>query len=47
MSTREVIGAICGAVKRGRSVEMEKVGHWHAIEQPVKLAEIMDEFFKV
>ena len=45
MSTPEVIAGIVAKVKNGRSVELAKVGHWHAVEQPAALADLMDAFF--
>ncbi|KAK4704627.1 hypothetical protein P7C70_g1585, partial [Phenoliferia sp. Uapishka_3] len=45
MCTREVVSFLVENIEKARSVEMKNVGHWHAVEQPVELARIMDEFF--
>ncbi|KAM0755642.1 alpha/beta-hydrolase [Meredithblackwellia eburnea MCA 4105] len=45
MCSPELVKFLTDNVKNASSVEMKDVGHWHAVEQPVELAKVIDEWF--
>lgn len=47
LSSREVIGVMVEGMRKARTVELEGVGHWHAVEAPVKVGALLKEFFEV
>lgn len=50
LSSAAVIAGLCQDIRRGGnnkvdSVEMADVGHWHAVEAPLKLAKLLNSYF--
>lgn len=47
LSSKEVIGVLVEEMQKARTVELKGVGHWHAVEAPEKVGELLREFFEV
>jgi pimeloyl-ACP methyl ester carboxylesterase len=45
LSNKETTEALVNDIPGAKKVEMDGVGHWHAVEDPVGLASIFDAFF--
>lgn len=48
LSSPELISSLVEGeqrIKKGKRVELDGVGHWHAVEQPKAIAELLDGFF--
>lgn len=45
LSSPELIGGLLGELKSARKVQLEGVGHWHAVERPAEVAAELDGFF--
>ncbi|ORY74051.1 putative hydrolase [Leucosporidium creatinivorum] len=45
LSSPELIGGLVGELRKARKVQLEGVGHWHAVERPAEVAAELDGFF--
>lgn len=45
LSNKETTDALVNDIPGAKKVQMDGVGHWHAVEDPVGLAKILDGFF--
>lgn len=44
LSDAETTSQLCEQIPRARRVQMDRVGHWHAVEDPVGLRRVLEEF---
>lgn len=45
LSSPELIGGLVDELTTARKVQLEGVGHWHAVERPAEVAAELDGFF--